>query len=334
MTTNSLTIQPCTSSTNKAKNLGALDWFRLAAALLVIAIHTSPLAEINKDAELILTGVAARTAVPFFFTVSGYFTELSTVSGLKKLGAKTALFYGIATALYLPLGTYSASFKEILFDGTYYHLWYFPACITGAMIVYKLKKLPMPAAFSIAAALYAIGLFGDSYYNLISDIEPLHRLYSEFSKVFSYTRNGIFTAPVFILYGNIISGRPPIKHRVLTVSGLAVSVVLLTVERFLLRGTALAPHDNMFISLIPSNFFLLLLLISINAKPRPFIRSMSMWIYIIHPLAIHYVRKLGIEDRLKTAFIVTLITIPCAALNTVSAAKLKAVRKQSDTKHT
>ena len=187
----------------------------------------------------------------------------------------------------------------------------------------------MPAAFSIAATLYVIGLFGDSYYNLISDIEPLRRLYSGFSKVFSYTRNGIFAAPIFMLYGNILSHRPPAKHRVLTVSGLIVSVVLLTVERFLLRGTALAPHDNMFISLIPSTFFLLLFLISINAKPRPFIRSMSMWIYIIHPLVIHYVRKLGIEDRLKTAVIVTLITIPCAALNAVSAAKLKAVRKSA-----
>lgn len=172
------------------KELGAFDWFRLAAAVLVIIIHTSPLKQINEDADLFLTGVIARIAVPFFFAASGYFAPLSSTSELKNIFLKISAVYGIATAIYLPLGTYNASIKALLFEGTFYHLWYFPAFVLGAAIVIILKKLPMPAAFIIALLLYAVGLCGDSYYSLIFGIKPLRDMYAVFFKIFSYTRNG------------------------------------------------------------------------------------------------------------------------------------------------
>ena len=49
------------------ENYGGLDLFRVAAALLVIAIHTSPLASFHESADFFLTRVLARIAVPFFF---------------------------------------------------------------------------------------------------------------------------------------------------------------------------------------------------------------------------------------------------------------------------
>lgn len=315
------------------KDLGALDWFRLAAALLVVTIHTTPFAEISWKTELFLTGIFARTAVPFFFAVSGYFADFSSAAGLKKLVSRIAVIYGIATVLYLPLGTYRSSFREILFEGTYYHLWYLPACIIGSIIVFGLKKLPAPAAFSIAAVLYIIGLFGDSYYGLISGIEPLRRLYGIFSKVFLHTRNGIFTAPIFILCGNVLSGRPPTKRRDTAIMGTAVSVLLLITERLLL-GIILIRllNCNMFIFLIPLTFFLLQLLTSVKAKPRPFVRTMSMWVYIIHPIIIYDVYMLGVENHLLAALIVMAVSLLFSAVFPALIDRLKAVRRQSGTK--
>ena len=52
---------------------GGLDWFRLPAALLVVANHTSPLLAFSPEADHVLTQILARVAVPFFLTVSGYF---------------------------------------------------------------------------------------------------------------------------------------------------------------------------------------------------------------------------------------------------------------------
>ena len=54
-------------------NYGGLDHFRMIAALLVIAIHTSPLASFSEGADFFLTRVLARVAVPFFLMVTGQF---------------------------------------------------------------------------------------------------------------------------------------------------------------------------------------------------------------------------------------------------------------------
>ena len=58
---------------NENKSYTGIDIFRMIAALLVIAIHTSPLSSINETADFILTRIFARVAVPFFFVTSGYF---------------------------------------------------------------------------------------------------------------------------------------------------------------------------------------------------------------------------------------------------------------------
>lgn len=169
------------------------------------------------------------------------------------------LIYAAAIVVYLPYGIYSVSIKQVLFDGSVYHLWYFPAVAMGALIVYALKKLPITAAFSIASALYVFGLCGDSYNKLAQNIEPINKALEVLSAVFSYTRNGIFFAPLFLLIGNIIGTKTlkalEEKRRILSplisVPWLVVSLTLLIYERFSLRGIAFAPRNNMFIALIP-----------------------------------------------------------------------------------
>ena len=58
---------------SKVKKYPLLDWFRMAAAILVVAIHTSPLSSLNESADFILTRIIARIAVPFFFLITGFF---------------------------------------------------------------------------------------------------------------------------------------------------------------------------------------------------------------------------------------------------------------------
>lgn len=270
---------------NDRNNLGAFDIFRIIAAILVIAIHTSPLWSVNAAANHFVTGVAARIAVPFFFAMTGYFSDLRTAAGLEKTAAKTAALYVIAITLYLPFNTYAADLKMLLFDGAFFHLWYFPACVFGAAIVYALTKLPKKAAFSAAAALYVIGLFGDSYYRFVSGIPPINAVYSVFFKVFSSTRNGLFFAPVFMLIGTALREHRLGENRFAASVGLTVSMLLLTLESFLLYRFGIA--GNMYVFLIPSTIYLFELLASFKVKPHPLLRRSSMWIYVIHPIIIH-----------------------------------------------
>lgn len=55
------------------KLTGSLDDCKIIAAFLVIAIHTSPLTSFSAEADFVLTRIMARTAVPFFLMVTGYF---------------------------------------------------------------------------------------------------------------------------------------------------------------------------------------------------------------------------------------------------------------------
>lgn len=81
----------------------------------------------------------------------------------------------------------------LLIDGTFYHLWYFPACITGLLLVWLLRRfLPLRAVAAAAGILYLIGLLGDSYYGLTVRIPVLSGAYDAAFQVFSYTRNGFF----------------------------------------------------------------------------------------------------------------------------------------------
>ena len=112
-----------------------IDYFRVVAALLVIAIHTSPLAGLNETADFVLTRVIARVAVPFFLMASGFFLFAKMEEHRQQFGKmmafvkKTAAIYGITILFYLPLNAYAGTMKEwthfpnllkdIVFDGTF-----------------------------------------------------------------------------------------------------------------------------------------------------------------------------------------------------------------------
>ncbi|MCM1190591.1 MAG: serine racemase VanT catalytic subunit [bacterium] len=208
------------------KSYGGPDYFRLAAAFLVIAIHTSPLASVNGGADFFLTRVLARTAVPFFFMVTGHFVlsglfsqdseeRLRCTRRAGKYLLRLCILYLASVALYLPLGIYAGHYRELsvsgalrmlLFDGTFYHLWYFPACILGVLLLLALSRfLQLKAVCAVSVLLYLFGLFGDSYYGLTEKIPVLKTVYEAMFRLFSYTRNGLFLAPVFLTLG-ILAG--------------------------------------------------------------------------------------------------------------------------------
>ena len=283
----------------KTKYFGAFDYFRIIAAALVIFIHAPAVPFLGDTGNLLLSGTFARIAVPFFFAVTGFFTDFSSADAIKKLVKKTALMYIAATAVYLPYGSYFASIKQILFDGTFYHLWYFPAAAMGAVIVFWLKKLPTVPAVVIASLLYTFGLCGDSYRVLAKNIEPLSKTLDVLSNVFSFTRNGLFFAPLFLLLGNILGNKVRraleqnrLPRLFITTPCFVLSLGMLIAERFSLKEITFSPNDNMFISLVPCTIFLLLILSAIRLKPRPILRQISMWIYIVHPIIIDLINRI------------------------------------------
>lgn len=57
----------------KPREYAGIDFFRIFAAVLVIAIHTAPFSVISGDLDFLLTYCLGRIAVPFFLMTTGYF---------------------------------------------------------------------------------------------------------------------------------------------------------------------------------------------------------------------------------------------------------------------
>ncbi len=286
------------------KSYTGIDYVRFIAALLIIAIHTSPLASYSETGDFILTRIIARVAVPFFFMTSGFFLISKYTSGNDRLISfikKTGLIYIVSILIYIPINVYAGYFKtdnllpniikDIFFDGTMYHLWYLPAAMIGAAIAwYLVKHLDFKKALIISVLLYVIAILGDSYYGVTERIPLLNKVYAQMFLVSDYTRNGILFAPLFFVLGGFISSKKNVLSLKTSIVGATVSFALMLCEAMLLHHFELQKHDSMYIFLIPTMFFLFDLILHFKGKRVGFLRDSALIIYIIHPMMIVAVR--------------------------------------------
>ena len=316
----------------KNESYSGIDYFRFIAALLIVAIHTSPLSSFSETGNFIFTRIVARVAVPFFFMTSGFFLISRYTCNAEKLEAfikKTTLIYGVAILLYIPINVYNGYFKmdnllpniikDIVFDGTLYHLWYLPASIIGAAIAwYLVKKLNYPKALMVASVLYLIGLFGDSYYGITEKISCLNSLYTYIFQVTDYTRNGIFFAPIFFILGGFIADNRPQITFGKSFLGFAISLALMLGEAMILHHFDLQRHDSMYVFLLPCMYFLFIVILHFKGKRLVSLRTASLIIYIIHPMMIVVIRlfskllhiqKLFVENSIVHYFAVCLTSV-------------------------
>lgn len=270
-----------------------MDYLRLIASFMVVAIHTYPLLFISDSLDYVFTRILFRVAVPFFLMITGYFIlAKKDKQVLLKYTKKISFLYLLCIILYLPINIYNGYFhnfniliflKDIFLTGTLYHLWYFPATIIGLWVSYFIiTKLSLKKSLIVVSILYIIGLFGDNYYNLISNISILKLFYDGIFWLFDYTRN-FFLAPIFLVLGYSIKERKvEISHKkVLAI----LFIITLLIEGIISLKFNLSHHTSMYISLVPLMYILFSIVIE-NKSTNKSIRRISTIIYIIHPLFI------------------------------------------------
>lgn len=257
----------------KEKAYTGIDIFRIAAAVMVIAIHTYPLASYGESADYLFTHVLCRLAVPFFFTASGFFLfRMGTYDGktVARFLKKTAVLYFFAIVLYIPVNIYTGYFKtkpllpslirDLLFDGTFYHLWYLPAALLGAGLAWLLiKRIGMKGAIATALVLYVVGLFGDSYYGLAEKLPIAEGLYSNLFLVSGYTRNrNFFRARLFYPWKRAASDRLYASRKTRPSGTLRISPAFAWRRAFAAEIRTAAPRQHVFHAR-PLHLFLILL---------------------------------------------------------------------------
>ena len=283
-----------------------IDAVRFFVASIIVAVHTYPLESYSAVANHAFSQVFSRFCVPLFLVISGYFILEKALGDFKKMVTftkKLIRLYAISSLIYLPILIYNGYFvdfsigsfaSDILFNGIYFHLWYFPATILGIWIVYfLLKKLGMKKAWIVCLSLYLIGMAGDSYYGFVSQIPFIKVVYDVLFKVSFYTRNGVFYAPVFLLMGYTIAIAKNENRKMKDAILGCVFFIIMMAEGMILYYLGWPRHTTMYFSLIPMCYFLFKYILSGKIGANPFLREVGTWTYIMHPFMMTGIRFLG-----------------------------------------
>lgn len=213
----------------KKKEYPGLDVLRIICAVLVVTIHFAPFGPWESVQSLNYRFVQyfSRDAVPLFFMMSSFFFFKRVINDgrIDMRESMTKCFsyfkqYLLWTVIYLFMiiknythgrETIAELIRDFFFCGSYFHLWFMPALITGLIVVSCLYKwgLSSKKIFVISIFLYMIGLLGQSYYGLLSGVRENVSWFASLSeiyfKIFTTTRNGLFEATLFVSLGLLLS---------------------------------------------------------------------------------------------------------------------------------
>lgn len=326
----------------------AVDFFRLIFAIGIVALHLSPLKDVNNVLNYFLVQVLTRLGVPFFFLVSGFFLQ-KKLDDLRKVTAyllKLFHLYLIYTLLYLPQIVYGYlkndnSFirnaltfvREFIFVGSYTQLWYFVGLIVATLLLYlfvKKLRLSDKQITAIVVVLYIIGTIMDAYIQPLKEslnipvsrfatVDKRYLLLWLYFKVFSTTRNGIFFGLPYLFFGYLISKN---KEKVYRKNYLMLSLVSFLV----MTGEALIVHEvfggrgqNMLFTLLPTSIFVFLFVLFIdckndqrNTQMAKHLRYVSVLYFGLHPFINFYVGGVlhkGFDIELHSMIRFILVTI-------------------------
>lgn len=156
------------------KRNNSIDLFKLIAAFFIMTLHTS-YGSMPVSLEEIIK-LSGRWAVPFFFMSTGYFLNKKITSenhfNFNKIENNVTSLISIliiASIAYLPLNYINTSqlFEpevNIIFNGSFYHLWFIGSLIFGYVTIWYLyfigkSNLLLPLSLLIAI----LGILSNSY---------------------------------------------------------------------------------------------------------------------------------------------------------------------------
>lgn len=290
------------------KKFGAIDIAKYVSALLVVCIHTFPFYELSISLNTYWIQTVCRLAVPFFFVCSGYFffrkwdanNPEANHEALALYEKRLLKIYLIWTVIYLPYTIWDyahsgfriyhiiAYLRDVLLNGSYYHLWFLPALMLSTWIVSKLyHQNKLKKVLRVTLILYVIGYLLNVYQPIWESIPYVSFFFSFFTKILVTARNGIFFGPIFVALGLLMTRTRRLKHRVSMIAWL-VSFIALVLEVTIYKQLGiLRDLTSMYLMLIPAVYFMVnaLLTWKMEYKERYMtMRHESLLIYTSHIL--------------------------------------------------
>ena len=323
--------------TKQTKTFHSLDLAKFIAALLVVLIHTAPLGPYSAVANFYTRDVLARIAVPLFFAISGFFFDRRATPG--KTFWRIARLYLGWSAVYLLLQLpqwYRAGWwgphvildygLALVFQGSYYHLWYLLATLYAIVPLYLLVKRAKPRGMlAVCGLCWLIECMTYSYAWLAVDRLPvLSALLDRFSGVC----DGLFRALPLMLVGVFCQRNSHTHSAAYWAKRSLVWFLLLTAEASVLYFGS--PNRQLYSYLISTPFFTYHFLCFLlrwdfrfrQAEHALVLRRASLMIYCVHPLIDHFVTQSAIPEGIPAWLAVTVLAGGSALVYSAAALRL------------
>ena len=201
----------------KKKHIYSIDLCRYCFAVLVVALHCELFTDINLLLGLVTTQALARTAVPFFLCVSGYFYFKKLASGEKAFWTyfkRLLLTYAIWSIPYYLISFFSWGQENIrsflgyivvsfLLTGSSYHFWFFPAILFSVAVGTVFFKMNHPRwLVACSIVIYVLGVLCCAYTEIAKTIPFLTNLCN--LSWFNQLRHILFTGFPYFVSGYVV----------------------------------------------------------------------------------------------------------------------------------
>lgn len=282
----------------------SVDIFRIICAIMVVSIHTGPLAELGHNWWYVTVQILPRIGVPFFFCTMGYYYIASLLRGQCKFWQtmkRLLITYGLWSIIYyIPdvkmvlSGSVSLSgflnncLRHFLIYGSREHFWFFPAVFFSIIVstmFAKIGKIHWLAGISIIA--YVLGLLGCSYYGIGNSI-PIISAFINWSR-FDLVRRIVLMGFPFFMMGYFLQkvNRDKLKNKwlvmleIIYLVGFFIEIIMVNV-----KSIQVNVYVTIFLYLLLFNTMLFLLKNPMVQYRNVAIvtRDLSNFMYYSHPL--------------------------------------------------
>ncbi len=279
-----------TQTTNRNS---AIDPLRLALALCVIALHTGFPDGIGAVAQQVLVNGIYRLAVPVFALIAGFFFLGALRTGRARAYAlRIVSVYALWMVIYLPV--YGPDFtsvghvlQTVLFG--YFHLWFLPGLLIGALLVAALHRAGAVPLALVAASCALTGL-----------ILQWLVLSGRVTMPLDYYRNGLFVIFPFFTTGYLLAlaeSLPRIRWQ-----WPALALILVAVESmvwFRIAGGGFGV-DTLFSLYLAAPLLFLGARQASGGWDGKRIASMAAFVYFSHILIMISASRFGLSGNIKT----------------------------------
>ncbi|MCI5774111.1 MAG: acyltransferase [Erysipelotrichaceae bacterium] len=337
-------------------NFYNLDILKYICAVLIMILHLRPFHySLYPDVDFALNNIITRICVPVFFMITGYFVAKKEHNDPKYINnycKKMIPLYLIYSLAYLPIlisfaydnrlfvmsyiqqiphflllpllvvGYPLVMFIALIYSGIYYHLWYFPAVMLSLWTLSKWKKhFDMRYLLLISFILLLFGAT-ETYYGVL----PLTftQIIDFYFKIFITTRNFLFFGLFYTVLGYYVGSKDKLYTHHCFIA-LIICGFLLSFEAIFLRYTDRL-NSNILLSCIPFTYFLFVSTIFISQKTTKIafaFRDHSKYYYLVHPMIIYLMIRLGVIDHYTSPYVQILLIWVCTHILSLILAKIK-----------